>query len=338
MGDFNSQPFSIPIQILQSHAGLADSFFDTHPESNTHDNLSPEQGLSQAGMTCDSPLNTWSHGKPIPAEVTNRGGKRLDYIFYRQPAMARRRPLIWGMREGESSSSSGDRNGPDEADHLEEGQPIRESVQQAPQLRCHSSEVVLTDTVPGEAYSYSDHFGLFSTFVVDPPAPRSSGTEKETPSNRSSRETNANSFEPLLSKHDPSTSISSLTSAIPYSQASPTSGDGGEHLKSRIINSALRTLRLYSRISESTAKNHLRVFIAAVVALLGLTIGCAFQPKSWLQPIFTLLGGVLGAGGATMLYTGFIWGRWEMGLLTEVTEEMELELRIVEMEEKSGRG
>jgi hypothetical protein len=39
-----------------------------------------------------------------------------------------------------------------------------------------------------------------------------------------------------------------------------------------------------------------------------------------------------------MLYTGFIWGRWEMGLLTEVTEEMELELRIVEMEEKSGRG
>ena len=34
-----------------------------------------------------------------------------------------------------------------------------------------------------------------------------------------------------------------------------------------------------------------------------------------------------------MLYFGFVWGRWELGLLTEVTEEMELELRVSEMEE-----
>ncbi len=30
-----------------------------------------------------------------------------------------------------------------------------------------------------------------------------------------------------------------------------------------------------------------------------------------------------------MLYTGFIWGRWEAGLLSEVTDEMELELRAI---------
>ncbi len=38
-----------------------------------------------------------------------------------------------------------------------------------------------------------------------------------------------------------------------------------------------------------------------------------------------------------MLYTGFVWGRWEEGILKEVMEEMELELRVVEMEEQAGR-
>lgn len=287
-------------------------------------------------MTCDSPLNTWSHGKPIPAEVTNRGGKRLDYIFYRHPAVARRRPLIWGHREGESSSSgSGDAG--QEGSHLEEGKPISGSIDQAPQLRCESSEVVLTDQVPGEAYSYSDHFGLFSTFVIGSPG---SGASRQTraSSSRSSRETNANSLDPLLSKYDPNASLTSLTSpTVAYTPhaTSPDTAVPRDASKSQIIQSALHVLRLYTRISQSTAKTQLRLFIAAVIALLGLTIGSAWQPKSWLQPIFTLLGGVFGAGGATMLYMGFIWGRWEMGLLTEVTEEMELELRVVDMEERA---
>jgi sphingomyelin phosphodiesterase 2 len=30
-----------------------------------------------------------------------------------------------------------------------------------------------------------------------------------------------------------------------------------------------------------------------------------------------------------------VWGKWELGLLTETTEEMELELRVVEMEERA---
>jgi len=94
---------------------------------------------------------------------------------------------------------------------------------------------------------------------------------------------------------------------------------------------------MYTRIAQKTARSHLRYFITAVVCLIGLTIGSAWQPKSWLQPIFTLLGGVFGAGGATMLYTGFVWGRWEEGILKEVMEEMELELRVVEMEEQAGR-
>jgi sphingomyelin phosphodiesterase 2 len=175
MGDFNSQPFSVPIAIMRSHGELSDSFVDAHPYANTSSGrpVSPENGVTLHGMTCDSPLNTYSHGKPIPAEITSKGGKRLDYIFYRQPEVARRRPLIWGYRdEGDdgnvgAGAGAGIRDGVDGA--LEQGKPLPHSFQRAPVLRCAKSEVVLTGRVPGKPFSYSDHFGLSSTFVVDSP-------------------------------------------------------------------------------------------------------------------------------------------------------------------------
>lgn len=335
-GDFNSQPHSIPIQILRTHAGVSDSFLDTHPDADTATAASPQDALKSLGMTCDSSLNTWSNHKGVPEHVMNKGGKRLDYIFYRQPEIARRRPLIWGHRgpSGSSGSGTGNSTSPNggEGDHLEQGKPMDSSLDRAPRLRCVNSEVVMTDRIPGGRVSYSDHFGQCSTFTIDSP---DSSRDRGQASNGSS----GRSFSPLLDQNDPNPSVSSL----PKSTAPGASGSGSgsnSHLvsearsaKSTAIRTALHTLRLYTRISQSTAKFHLRLFAGAIVALLALTIGSAWQPKSWLQPIFTLLGGAIGAGGATMLYLGFVWGRWELGLLTEVTEEMELELRVVEMEE-----
>lgn len=302
MGDFNAQPFSVPIAILRSHAGLTDSYHATHPQANEDTPRSSQEAIEAYGMTCDSPLNTYSAGKPIPENISSQGGKRLDYIFYRQPAIARRRPLIWGYRDNEGWG-----------DHLEEGKPIDSSVSLAPKLRCIKSQVVLTEIVPGQKFSYSDHFGLFSTFSIDSPEePKENGSKDFTP------------LVPMLGGSDAVND--NMTTFAPIS-----SGQSGE--KSTIIRSALNTLRLYTRISQHTAKNHLRFFGAAIIALVALTVGSAWQPKSWLQPIFTLVGGLIGAAGATFLYTGFVWGRWELGLLTETTEEMELELRVVEMEE-----
>jgi sphingomyelin phosphodiesterase 2 len=230
--------------------------------------------------------------------------------------------LIWGHRG--PGSGSGARNSSEGGDHLEEGKPMDSSLDHAPRLRCLASEVTMTDRIPGGSVSYSDHFGLCSTFSIESP-------------DRSYSQNNGNSsgrsFSPLLDQNDPNPSVQSL----PKSAAS---GSSNSHLisearsaKSTAIRTALHTLRLYTRISQTTAKFHLRLFAGAIVALLALTIGSAWQPKSWLQPIFTLLGGAIGAGGATMLYLGFVWGRWELGLLTEVTEEMELEMRVTEMEE-----
>ena len=342
MGDFNSQPFSVPVAILRSHSSLKDSFLDTHPGANEFysSSASPQLALSKTGMTCDSSLNSYSQGKPIPHEVLSRGGKRLDYIFYRQPAVARRRPLIWGYRDIEEPNgpSAGGGGG-----YLEEGKPLPHSVSSAPKLRCIKSEVVLTERVPGQPFSYSDHFALRSTFAIDAVQPKSQGSP-DFPSQPSTGNCQA-SFRPLvplLSSPEPLSDTTTTFAPIdpPRSPGSPLSPRQSEQsvlpsAKSNCLRSALTTLRVYTRISQNTARTHMRFFFAAIACLLGLTIGSAWQPKTWLQPIFTLLGGAVGAGGATMLYTGFIWGRWEEGILKEVTEEMELELRVVEMEERS---
>lgn len=281
-------------------------------------------------MTCDSSLNTYSVPKGVPQFIMDIGGKRLDYIFYRQPEVARRRPLIWGhrdsvgSREGSGNGTGNDRDGDGE---LEQGKPLDDSLIRAPRLRCVSSEVTMTERIPGGNVSYSDHFALCSTFVIDPPQKSHSSSNGE-----GSKHSSGRSFSPLLGKNDPNQSLSSLPNNS--ESARPNSPPGPDSAKSTVIRKALHTLRLYTRISQSTSKFHLRLFAGAIVALLALTIGSAWQPKSWLQPIFTLLGGAIGAGGATMLYLGFVWGRWELGLLTEVTEEMELELRVSEMEER----
>lgn len=324
MGDFNAQPYSVPIAILRSHAGLIDSYNQVYPQCNDHTSPHPSarEALERYGMTCDSILNTYSAGKPIPDNITEQGGKRLDYIFFRQPEIARRRPLIWGYRDDVAET-----NGWDQGQTLEEGKPMPQSVSSAPVLRCVKSEVVLTENVPGKPFSYSDHFALFSTFHIDSPAKeKSNGTghgEDFTPlvpmlNDSESLNANTTTFAPVSPPRSPNPDAISVTSE-----------------KSQHIRSALNTLRLYTRISQHTAKLHLRYFAAAVVSLIALTVGSAWQPKSWLQPIFTLVGGLLGAAGATFLYTGFVWGKWELGLLTETTEEMELELRVVEMEDEA---
>jgi sphingomyelin phosphodiesterase 2 len=328
MGDFNAQPFSVPIAILRSHAGLTDSFLETHPTANDASSSRPsaQEAIQSFGMTCDSPLNTYSAGKPIPDNISSQGGKRLDYIFYRQPAVARRRPLIWGYRDDAVNSFS-----EGEAE-LEEGKPMPKSLETAPQLRCVKSEVILTENVPGQRFSYSDHFALLSTFRIDTP----DHAHSDTKAGNGSKDTKFTPLVPLLNEPEPLNDTTTTFAPIPSGQSPRVNQESASSTdeKSAVIRSALNTLRLYTRISQHTAKQHLRFFGGAVLALIALTVGSAWQPKSWLQPIFTLLGGLLGAAGATFLYTGFVWGRWELGLLTETTEEMELELRVVEMEER----
>lgn len=272
MGDFNSQPWSIPIALLRGYGGLRDSFVEAHPGANdpTPASLTAAMALESAGMTCDSPLNTWSQGKPIPPNVTAAGGKRLDYIFYTPP-----RPPAHGQRG----------------------------------LRCSASKVVLTDHIPGREMSVSDHFGLASTFVL------SDGPVNPTPASQAPL---------LLDSESESSVIPPTAGGSVYELQRADSGSDGA------IRAALGALRAYGRLARARTLRFNALVLVCIVAVVGLTVGSAWQPKPWIQPIFTLLAFALGAFGATMVYVGWLWGRWEKGLLDEVTSEMEEVLRASE--------
>ncbi|GAA6002020.1 hypothetical protein JCM10207_003041 [Rhodosporidiobolus poonsookiae] len=135
MGDLNSQPHSIIMQILQTYGSLLDSFAETHPAppsiiSAQHRALSPVEVMQTHGITADSPLNTYSAPKlrkrSARDDVVLRGGKRLDYILYRSPA---------------------------EADL---------------QLQPESNTLRLTEPIPSLGVSYSDHFAVEAVFALSP--------------------------------------------------------------------------------------------------------------------------------------------------------------------------
>ncbi|KAF8215938.1 Endonuclease/exonuclease/phosphatase [Mycena galopus ATCC 62051] len=83
----------------------------------------------------DSPLNSYSAGKPIGPYARKFLGKRLDYILYRQPI----RPP-----------------------------PRHEDEDPLPVLKCTECNVLLTEKVPGRPFSFSDHFALEATLEIQP--------------------------------------------------------------------------------------------------------------------------------------------------------------------------
>lgn len=102
-----------------------------HPNVPAHipPHITPIDAAHTFGTTADSPANSYSAGKPLDAYARQFMGKRLDYILYLPPVHSPR------------SSRA----------------PVLEPVQ---------SDVVFTDHVPGQNYSFSDHFGLDATFSI----------------------------------------------------------------------------------------------------------------------------------------------------------------------------
>lgn len=134
-GDFNSVPSTLPMSIIRDHAGLTDAWTTTHPDVPEPDPThppTPHDAILLHGVTADSPLNSYSAGKTLEPLARKFQGKRLDYVFYRQPS-----------------------SGPARA--------------RTPVLRPVQTRVVMTELVPGYDYSFSDHFGLEAEFEVEAP-------------------------------------------------------------------------------------------------------------------------------------------------------------------------
>jgi len=79
VGDLNSKPESLPYKIFTIEGGLSDSWNVLHGEKVVHPHqvsqLTPEEQISVAGVTCNSRLNTWRRERPMTDAC------RLDYAL-----------------------------------------------------------------------------------------------------------------------------------------------------------------------------------------------------------------------------------------------------------------
>lgn len=130
MGDFNSIPTTLPMTILREHACLSDAWAQSHESAPHSPSIpSPQQALTDYGVTADSPLNSYTAGKPLDNVARKQQGKRLDYILFRHPF----------------------RRQSDKTQHI---------------LTATESNVVMTRNVPGYGFSFSDHFGLEASLRI----------------------------------------------------------------------------------------------------------------------------------------------------------------------------
>lgn len=241
------------MSVIKDYTDLRDAWVDTHPNvpSAFPPNMTPADALHTFGVTADSPVNTYSAGKPLDAYARQFMGKRLDYVLYRPPV--------------HSSRSSN-----------------------APVLEPTQSDVVFTEHVPTKRYSFSDHFGLEATFSIRLPEGQPGDV------------------------HDPS------------GVEAPAASNPGPVLSDGSITTLIQTLTTAYRHSRSKLRLHLGLFFGSLVFVIGLTVGSAWLPHSWINPIFLFVTTVIAWLATTMLYVGFIFDNYEANTLNNVIEELEL--------------
>ncbi|KAL4241774.1 neutral sphingomyelinase family protein [Abortiporus biennis] len=266
-GDFNSVPTAPPMNIIREHACLSDAWEDSHPNlrpPSTASIPSPVDAIHVYGVTADSPMNTYSAGKPLEPYARKFQGKRLDYVFYRGPS----------------------------------NQFINNNKSTTPILRCVDTKVLLTELVPGFNFSYSDHFGLEATFeIISPDA--ASTIEPQSPS--------------FISTPNPNSTTTTPTPTLTKRSLSP-----------ELITSILQSLTSRYRFAQSQSHLHLVIFTVCIFLLLAIVIGSAWLPRAWINPIFMLITIFLAWLATTMLYIGFVYGKWEINSLTNIIEELEI--------------
>ncbi|KAF9024148.1 inositol phosphophingolipids phospholipase C [Hymenopellis radicata] len=180
-GDFNSVPTTLPMTIIRDHASLSDSWTVTHPNSSLSPSSAippPHETIKSFGVTADSPINSYSAGKPLDPYARKFWGKRLDYVFYRQPVR-----------------------------HTD-----------APRLHCVECRVVLTEKVPGATFSFSDHFGLESILQIQNAAPATASDTPNAPESSVSSVPSEHFTTTELSNATISTTIQALAACYRFSR------------------------------------------------------------------------------------------------------------------------
>ena len=247
--------------VVFEHAGLADAWGSLHPQTQTGGgHVNPVDALALYGFTYDSPLDSYSAKERPNIHAPTPQGKRLDYILFRNP-------------------------------------PPTSSSPSPSQLVATEARVMLTDHVPGHAFSYSDHFGVEATFSIE-----------------------HSEMKKLLPDGDED--LPTLASTAVGSVEKP-------HLSSEHVLMVLDALKIHLGRSKVRARWEMRIFVICVVLLIGILVGTGWSPKGFLTPLFVYLGALVTWVGTTMFYVGFLYGRWETSILQNIIEEMELYMQSI---------
>ncbi|KAJ7675355.1 Endonuclease/exonuclease/phosphatase [Mycena rosella] len=262
-GDFNSIPSTLPMALIREYAALSDSWAPRTPRRLY---LLPLRHGRRHPIRRHRRLAAQFvlGGEAIGPYARKFLGKRLDYILYRQPV----RPLTR----------------PDD--------PL-------PVLQCIECNVVLTEKVPGRAFSYSDHFGLEATLEIR--------TGDQVPAD-------------LADAHNVWSTANSAGAAAPVSELSADS-----------LSTTMQALAACYRFSANArARSSYSSCFASSFSWPRRLLVVA--PTRMDKPIFILFTVFIAWLATTMLYEGFLYGNWECNALMNVIEELEIYKNSLEMQ------
>jgi len=100
--------------------------------------------------------------------------------------------------------------------------------------------------------------------------------------------------------------------------------DNQTRLTDATVTTMIQALTTRRRLSRSSMQLYLAIFFTSLVAVIGLTVGSALLPHSWINPILLFATTVLAWLATTMLYVGFLYQNYEANTLDNIIEELEL--------------
>lgn len=117
---------SLEVQTIRDHSGVRDAWEEVHGTKAETKNLDALKAIKVNGVTFASPLMPYVNVEALDQETRQAYGRRIDFILFRGPV---------------------DRSG-------------------KPLLVPTDTKVVFHENVPGYSYSFSDHFGVETTFNI----------------------------------------------------------------------------------------------------------------------------------------------------------------------------
>ncbi|KAB5590390.1 hypothetical protein CTheo_6156 [Ceratobasidium theobromae] len=346
-GDFNAVDGSAPLEFIRTHAKVQDAWWATHnltspavpvvfPLPTEGAATSALAAIHEHGVTADSPLNSWSAGKPLDAVARRHLGKRLDYVLYRGPdaratwelvakeakvVMTERMPDLgvslsdhFGVQvelaivPAGVSTQNQSNAGPSNLEILPP-LPIPPPVARTRALILHDTLHVLHAAIPASyaastAYLTTGIACAFSLVALAVAAgavgwgPNAKSYRRRT--ERSSTTPDRENQSPV--RPDRKRSRSHTTpSSQPQSQSTPSPNT----TRSPLSSPPPPPLRLpFLPAKSSLAKR-------------------GIQAPWWLGIVLVLVGALLAAAGITLLYAGVLFGRWERNAIWDVIDQME---------------